>query len=210
MRVFSLIISFLGVFLAVSTAQAGLLSAPGPSPSWTKNQKFEWYLGYMAKAARTCGNYDAAEVLHELARMTPYGGEGLGSVSGDGFSGPICGRINNEAGELAADEEDIREFIEAAYGCRGEDCFGQKLSSWKFHSCGNSLKAHFAILSVEDDDIREVSMIDPQKTGSKADYQARVQFHSCKGSLYIDLTKQCIMEKTQTRGDCEIEGVERY
>ena len=52
--------------------------------------------------------------------------------------------------------------------------------------------------------------MNPEKMGSDADHMARVQFHSCQGSLYIDLTDQCIMEKSRTRGDCTIEGIKGY
>ncbi|MEQ8357245.1 MAG: hypothetical protein RH942_17050 [Kiloniellaceae bacterium] len=51
-------------------------------------------------------------------------------------------------------------------------------------------------------------MIDPAKTGSDAAHQARVQFHSCAGSLYICLADQFIMEHSQTRGDCTIAGLD--
>ena len=109
--------------------------------------------------------------------------------------------------ELAADSKKIQQYLETTYNCSGEGCYGQKLSDWQFHTCGNSLKSHFAILDIDDKDIRKVTMIDPKLTGSRAAYQARIQFKSCTGSLYIDLTKQCIMEKSVTRGDCDIDGV---
>ncbi len=210
MRVFFLVISLFSVVVLAQPAEAGTLSAPGPSPSWTRMQKFEWYLGYMARAAQVCGNYDAASTLLTLARMTPYGGAGLATVMGDGFAGPVCGRINREAAEMAADEQRIRAHIEATYDCKGDGCHGQDLSDWQFHACGNSLKSDFAILGLEEDDIRAVTMLNPKKTGSDAAYQARIQFHSCQGSLYIDLTEDCVMEKQQTRGDCSFDGIERY
>src|SRR3546814_1855181 len=94
------------------------------------------------------------------------------------------------------------------YDCSDDGCFGQNLDDWQFHACGNSLKSHFAILDIDDENIRAVTMLNPGKTGSKAAHQARVQFHSCQGSLYIDLTEQCIMEKSQTRGDCAFDGIE--
>src|SRR3546814_16157005 len=53
-------------------------------------------------------------------------------------------------------------------------------------------------------------MLNPRKTNSKAAHQARVQFHSCQGSLYIDLTEDCAMERKVVRGDCEIEGADRF
>lgn len=210
MRVLSLILSFVTLLALPGGASAGLLSAPGPNPNWTDMQKFEWYLGYMATAANTCGAYDEAQTLNTLARMSPYGSLGLGAVRGDGLAGPVCGSINNEVKELVADAKQIREYIEATYNCRGEGCYGQSLADWQFHECGDSLKNHFAILGVDYDDIRAVTMMNPNKLGSDADYLARVQFHSCQGSLYIDLTNQCVMEQTQTRGDCTIEGIKGY
>jgi hypothetical protein len=211
------------VFLVLSLAAALLASAVvggasradtfrsgGPNPTWTEMQKFEWYVGYMARAAAMCNAYAEAGVLNDLARMSPYAGIGLAQMRGDSFLGGVCSEIITDAKGLVADAERIQEYIEATYNCAGDGCFGQKLSDWQRHACGNSLKSHFAILAIDDKDIRAVTMINPAKTGSKAAYQARVQFNSCQGSLYIDLTKQCIMEKKRTRGDCEIAGVERY
>jgi len=211
MRLISLILFSIAISLSlVGAVRAGSLGASGPNPNWSEMQKFEWYLGHMARAASVCGTYEEAAVLTQLARMTPYGKIGLGTVTGDGFVGPVCGRINNRAKELAADADRIREHIEVTYDCQGKSCHGQSLDDWQFHACGNSLKSHFAILGVDYEDVRDVSMLNPRKIGYDSDFLARVRLHSCKGSLYIGLTEQCIMEKSQTRGDCEIEGVERY
>lgn len=214
MRVLAVFVVTLGLASAVTLpsggARAGMLAAPGPNPNWTDMQQYEWYIGYLARAGQLCGTFTEAAVLHRLARMSPYGGIGLNVVTGDGFSGTACARINADAREIAADAKKIQEYLEAAYSCQGEGCYGQSLSDWQFHECGNSLKSHFAILDIDSKDVREVTMMNPAKLGSEAAYLARVQFHSCQGSLYIDLSQQCVMEKKQTRGDCEIDGVERY
>jgi hypothetical protein len=209
-------LAFFVVCVAVSlaavagSARAGMLAAPGPSPSWTNMQKFEWNLGFMASAARVCGSHTEADVLHRLARMSPYGIIGLRVVTADGFARPVCGDINNDAKALVADAKRIQEHLETTYDCRDDGCFGQSLNDWEHHACGNSLKSHFAILDIDTNDVREVTMLNPLKIGSKAAHLARVQFHSCQGSLYIELTPQCVMEKKQTRGDCEITGVDGY
>lgn len=187
---------------AAGGAQAGMLTAPGPNPSWTDMQKFEWYLGYMARAAQTCGTYTESAVLSRLARMTPYGDIGLGSVSGDGFAGPVCGRINNEAKELAADAQKIEEYIEATYNCTGEGCFGQSLSDWKFHDCADMLRAQLTMRGIGLRKVREITINDQR--------QARVRLHSCQGSLYVEMSKSCKVKKEYTRGDCEVAGVDAY
>ena len=213
MRVFSLILSFLAFFAflaAGSGAQAGLLSAPGANPNWTKMQQFEWYLGYMARAANLCGSFQESAVLHRLARMTPYGDIGLGAIMGDGFSGPVCGGINNEAKELAADAKKIEGYLEATYDCTGEGCYGQSLSDWKFHDCADKLRAHLAKRDVAETDLREVTIANVRNSGATLDYQARVRLKNCQGSLYVDLTDSCRIVKDYTRGDCAVTGVESY
>ena len=210
MRVFPPVLSFLGLLLTATVAQGGTLAAPGPSPTWTEMQKFEWYLGYMSRAANTCGSYVESGVLLSLARMTPYGDLGPGSVSGDGFAGPVCGRINNEAKELVADAERIREYLEAAYNCTGEACYGQKLSDWQSHSCAEALKSHLANRSVGKDDVRAVTFTNTRRRSTILDFQAKVLLKSCEGSYYVDLKESCAIKRDYTRGDCQVDGVERY
>jgi hypothetical protein len=214
MRVFAIVLSFLGLLLTAGLpaggAQAGRLAAPGPNPNWTDMQQFEWYLGYMSRAARVCGTHVEADVLHRLARMSPYGDIGLGAVMGDGFAGPVCGGINNEVKELAADAAKIQAYLEGTYNCEAEGCYGQKLSDWKFHACADPLKSHLASRAVEDENLREVTITNVRRSGATLDFQARVRLKTCEGSLYVDLTESCRVEKEYTRGDCEIDGVEGY
>jgi len=204
------VVALLAVAAPDGGARAAIVSTGGPNPNWTEIQQYEWYLGYVAQGAQICGAYDDAVVLRRLARMSPYGDIGLSQHRADGFLGNACVRLRAEAKDMAADAQKIEEHLEATYSCSDDGCYGQKLSDWQFHACGNSLKSHFAILDIDDKDIRDVTMMSPAKMGSKAAYLARVQFHSCQGSLYIDLTEQCVMESKQTRGNCEIDGVEGY
>jgi len=209
MRVFSLILSLIAFLAGGGAAQAGMLSAPGPNPNWTDMQQFEWYLGYMALAARTCGSYQEADVLHRLARMTPYGDIGLGSVTGDGFAGPVCGRINNEAKELAADATKIEEYIEATYSCTDEACYGQKFVVWKSHECADDLMVHLSKHDVTEHDLGEVAIRDGF-FGGKRQISAQIRLKSCEGSLYVEFSKSCRIVKNYTRGDCEVAGVDGY
>ncbi|HEY9537911.1 MAG TPA: hypothetical protein VIS03_09995 [Kiloniellaceae bacterium] len=126
------------------------------------------------------------------------------------FLGAACARFKDDVAAMEAEAAQIEEHIELTYNCSDDGCYGQDLSDWQFHACGNSLKSHFAILDLDDKDIRAVTMLNPRKTNSKAAHQARVQFHSCQGSLYIDLTEDCAMERKVVRGDCEIEGADRF
>jgi hypothetical protein len=187
MRVFPPVLSFLGLLLTAAAAQSGTLAAPGPSPTWTEMQKFEWYLGYMSRAANTCGSYVESGVLLSLARMTPYGDIGLGSVSGDGFAGPVCGRINNEAKELVADAERIREYLEAAYNCTGEACYGQKLSDWQSHSCAEALKSHLANRSVGKDDAR----------GDLHQYQKTEHHFGLRGKGTLEILRGVVLRRPE-------------
>lgn len=200
----------LSLAIIPSAPRAGTIPLPGPNPNWTEMQTYEWYIGFLARASQICRAYGEAAVLSRLARMSPYGAVGFAQNPADGFLGNGCVRLRDRAAEMVADAAKIEDYIEATYNCSDDGCFGQSLDDWQFHACGNSLKSHFAILDIDDKNIRAVTMLNPSTTGSKAAHQARVQFHSCQGSLYIDLTEQCIMEKTQTRGDCAFDGIERY
>jgi hypothetical protein len=196
--------------LSGGVARAGSLAAPGPNPNWTDMQQFEWYLGYMSRAANTCGTYTESAVLRDLARMSPYGEIGLGTITGDGFAGPVCGRINNRAKELAADAGKIRGYIETAYNCNGSGCYGQKLSDWQFHACADKLKEHLNGLIDDPDDIDKVTISDVKKSAKIDHHQARVRLNSCQGSLYIDMRDSCYVEREYTRGDCKIAGVDGF
>jgi len=211
---FAVLLTFVGIVLVggltAGSTQAGRLAAPGPNPSWTDMQKFEWYLGYLARAGQVCGSYKEAETLRGLARMSPYGDLGLKTVTGDGFGGTACAKINNKVKELAADAERIRAYIEATYNCRGNACAGQRLGSWRDHACGEKLAEHFASRSVPEKQISEVTITDVRNSGATLDYHARVRFNDCQGSFYVEMKDSCRVEKDYTRGDCTIEGVPGY
>lgn len=211
MRVFSLILSLIA-FLAVAgggAAQAAVVPVPGPNPTWSEMQKFEWHLGYMARAARTCRSHDDAAVLERLARMSPYGTMGLGGYSGDGFLGAACARLNERASELVADAQNIEDYIEATYNCADEACYGQKFVAWKSHECADDLMVHLSKHDLTEHDLREVSIRDAV-VGANRQISARVRLKSCEGSLYLEFSQSCRIVKNYTRGDCEVAGVAGY
>ena len=210
MRSISLILSFITFIAMAGGAQAGLLSAPGPNPNWTKMQQFEWYLGYMSRAANMCGSFQEAGILDRLARMTPYGNIGQGAVMGDGFSGTACVDINASAKELAADAKKIEEYIEATYNCTDEACFGQKFVEWKSHACADDLMVQLSKRDVTESDLREVTISD-LVSGASRQITARIRLKSCEGSLYVEMsTSSCRVLKEYTRGDCAVAGVDGY
>lgn len=209
--VFALGLLLAGSALTAGGARAGMLGAPGPNPSWTDQQKFEWDLGFMALAAQMCGAYDEAAILHRLARMSPYGNIGLGAVTGDGFARPVCGSIREDAKALAADAERIQASLEASYNCRAETCHGLYLrDSWTDHQCADALKAHLARRAIALSGLREVSLYGTRLMGAFSEYQARVRFMTCEGALYVDLKDSCAVKKDYTRGDCAVAGVAAY
>jgi hypothetical protein len=211
MRFISLILLSVAVCLGLSgVARGAIMSSGGPNPNWTDMQKYEWYIGYVARASQICGAHVEAAVLNRLARMSPYGSIGYGQRRGDGFLRNACLRITEDAKEMVADAERIEAYIEATYNCSDDGCFGQKLSDWQFHACAETLKEHFSVRDLDSKDIREVTISDVKKAASIDHHQARVRFKSCQGSLYIDLKQSCTVEKEYTRGDCEISGVESY
>jgi len=211
MRSISLMLCSLAVCLALGGgARAAIMSSGGPNPEWTDMQKYEWYVGYIARASQICGAHVEAGTLNRLARMSPYGAIGLNQMRGDSFLRNACLRIAEDAREMVADAERIEQYIEATYKCRDDGCFGQSLSDWQFHACAESLKEHFSARDLDSTDVREVTISDVKKAASIDHVQARVRFNSCQGSLYIDLKESCTVEKEYTRGDCEIDGVDSF
>lgn len=198
------------LFLSSGAAHAASIPVGGPNPNWTDNQKFEWYIGRLATAAQICGAYAEAGVLNRLARMSPYGGIGLGQMRGDGFYGAACVEVTADAKELVADAEQIEKYLEATYRCESDNCFGQRLSDWQSHSCAEALKSHLANRSVGEDNVRAVTFTNSRRRSTILDFQAKVLLKSCEGSYYVDLTESCRIIEDYTRGDCEVIGVGRY
>jgi hypothetical protein len=200
-----------GAVLPSGVTLAASIPVGGPNPNWTDMQKYEWYIGRMAAAAQMCGAYDEAGVLNRLARMSPYGGIGLGQMRGDDFYGPACVEIAADAKDIVADASKIEEYLEATYGCEGEGCYGLYLrDSWTDHECADALKAHLAHRAIALEGLREVSLYGTRLMSGVPEYQARVRFMTCEGALYVDLKDSCVVKKDYTRGDCEVAGVSGY
>ena len=215
MRPLAVLVVGLGLLLAGAALPSGATLAAsipvgGPNPNWTDMQKFEWYIGRMAAAAQMCAAYDEAAVLNRLARMSPYGGIGLGQMRGDDFYGPACVEIAADAKDIVADASKIEAYLEATYGCEGEGCYGQTLSGWQSHGCADALRAHLESRAVKKDQVSEVTITNVRHSGATLDFQARVRFKHCQGSLYVDMKESCAVERDFTRGDCEVAGVAGY
>lgn len=203
-----------GLTLA-GTAQAGLLSTPGPNPNWTDNQKFEWYLGYMSKAAATCRQYDASAELAEIAGMSPYGRAGLKGSSADGFIGGVCGKIRKRAAELLEKKEIYINYMTANYDCTPGGACRDPLDphAHQSHSCAEQVNRLLADLDIANSDVASVTYKSPPpgpSSGGTAPYQARIRLKSCQGSLYVDMSEQCSVKQSYTRGDCEVAGVSAF
>lgn len=208
--VFALALLLAGGPLPADPARAGSIPIGGPNPNWTDMQKFEWYIGRMATAAQMCAAHEEAGVLNRLARMSPYGGIGLGQMRGDDFYGPACVEIAADAKDLVADAAKIEAYLEATYGCKGEGCFGQTLSSWQTHACAETLKGHLADHAVPAHELNEVTFSQVIVSSGQPDYQVRIRFKNCQGALYVELSHSCRVVKDYTRGDCAVAGVAAY
>lgn len=198
-------------------AQAGRLAAPGPNPDWTDNQKFEWYLGYMSKAATTCGNFSASNELNEIASLSPYGRIGLQGTSADRFTGPACGGILKRINELLQKKETYIRYLSESYDCSagaGPGCIVEGSDrATANHTCGTNVDEALAGLKVDNAEIKSVEIDSrTQGIGSVSDphHTARIRLQSCRGSLYLELGAQCNLRKSYTRGDCEVAGVSAY
>jgi len=197
-------------------AQAGTLPGTGPDPSWTEMQKVEWYLGYMSKAAAICRYYGKSVDLAQLAKLTPYGRIGLKGITGDGFYGAACQGIGEDADKLLADRAEFIRYFADIYGCSpGAPCTagieGDKFAS--NHACSQKVNEVLENLKIGDGDVESITFRSPPpgpSNGGEAPYQARIRLRSCGGSLFVELSQQCGVKQTYTRGDCQIAGVSGY
>src|SRR3546814_3787955 len=65
------------------------------------------------------------------------------------FLGAACARFKDVVAAMEAEAAQIEEHIELTYNCSDDGCYGQDLSDWPVHDCGNSMTSHFAILDLE-------------------------------------------------------------
>lgn len=201
--------------LCGAAAQAGTLPGTGPNSQWSDAQKFEWYLGYMSKAAAICSDYAAATELGNLASLSPYGRKGMAVTTGDGFYGAACAGIRKEAADLVSEKDDIGRYLAVLYDCDpGSKCLAggsDPLSNTA--ACSAEMREALDALDIGSSDIRSVTMNDGRNVtgaGRWTAWEAKVRLKSCSGSLYIELTEQCAVRERYTRGDCEIAGVSGY
>lgn len=122
MRIFGIALAAGLAIASVGNAEAARMPSSGPNPSWSDSQKFEWYLGYMSKAAAICRSYGASSALGEIAKLSPYGQIGLKGISADGFTGAACGKIRNRTKELLEKKETYIRYMKATYDCSGDTC----------------------------------------------------------------------------------------
>jgi hypothetical protein len=78
--------------LVVWTSTAGPARAADvsiePDPNWTKRQKAEFYIGYLVVAGRGCGLYSQSAEARKIAKLSPYGREGIHRANfADTFTG---------------------------------------------------------------------------------------------------------------------------
>lgn len=133
-RSISLILMSLAVCVGLAgAARAAVVYSGGANPNWTDIQKYEWYVGYIARTSRICGAHTEAAILTRLARMSPCGSIGLSQMRGDSFLRNACLRITEDAREMVDGAERIEQHIEATYDCSDDSCFGQSLDDWQFH-----------------------------------------------------------------------------
>lgn len=206
----------LGTMLATQAdlATAATAPSPGPQKDWTDTQKFEWYIGYMSRAAALCGSYSESNELAEVAKLSPYGRAGLKSINFDTFYGAACGGIRNRAEELLQKKESYVRFLTELYGCSpdGKCLDGGTEPLASNHSCSPQVDKALERLNVSRSDIASITVRSESGHlyGNTPAHQAQVKLKNCEGTLFFDMSEQCRVKQSYTRGDCEIAGVSSF
>ncbi len=195
-------------------ADAATMPSSGPNPAWTESQKFEWYLGYMSDAASICRDYAAATQLAEVANLSPYGRIGLSAVGVDGFNGAACGRIRGRVKELLQKRETYIRYLTEKYDCSPDgECLEPGVDPLASnHSCSSQVDKALERLNVSRSDVARITVKSEtgHLYGNTPAHQAQVKLKNCEGTLFLDMSEQCRVKQSYTRGDCEIAGVSAY
>ena len=214
---FGLFAAIVATVMFASAAEAARGPKGGPSDSWTRMQKFEYYVGELAGALNLCRITDLAYELKELSDLTPYGRKGWRSMLPyDSISGGRCTSYAESGREILADRERLLAYLTDKYDCPGGDCGPNGGDDSASAPCRSEADEHLRSLSISEGDVKSVRMLgrnagDAQVivSGSPG-HEAWVRLKSCQGWLVIELSKHCTPRQSFTRGDCKIEGLSSY
>ena len=202
--------------LLACSAQAATGPKGGPSDSWTRMQKFEFYVGELAGALNLCRITDLAYELKELSDMTPYGRKGWRSMLPfDSISGGRCTSYAESAREILADRDKLVAYLADKYDCPGGDCAEEGGGEAASRPCQTELDAHLSSLPLATNDVSAIRMVTKEpgvneRFRGNYKHQAWVTLKSCSGGLLVQLTESCQPRKTFSRGDCQVEGISSY
>ncbi len=212
---FGLFAALVATVMFASAAEAARGPKGGPSDSWTRMQKFEYYVGELAGALNLCRITDLAYELKELSDLTPYGRKGWRSMLPyDSISGGRCTSYAESGREILADRERLLAYLTDKYDCPGGDCAEDSGDSAS-RPCETELDKHLSSLPLADNDVSGVRVVTKEpgvneRFRGNYKHQAWVTLKSCSGGLLVELTESCHPRNTFTRGDCKIEGLSSY
>ena len=204
------------IWLMPAAAEAAAGSGHRPSEHWSEMQKLEFYMGRIAGALNICRKYALASELEELAGLSPYGRKGLASVQAyDSIKGGYCGKLAADGEALLADRDKFWAYLTDVYDCPGGECAPEVGDGSANAPCRAETDEHLTLLPVDASEIKSIKMVSrnagaTRLTTGKAGHEAWVRLDSCGGWLVMEMTPQCALRQSFTRGDCEIEGIKGF
>ncbi len=85
--------------------------------------------------------------------------------------------------------------------------------SYGASSCEAVVTDRISQTDIDQDDVRTIAYT-VQRSGGEAalvrGIDAWVSFHSCKGSLVINMNRECHIKQVYTRGGCQSAGIPSY
>ncbi len=85
--------------------------------------------------------------------------------------------------------------------------------SYGASSCEAVVTDRISQTDFDQDDVRTIAYIVQRlsgQTGLARGINATVSFHSCKGSLEINMNRECRIKQVYTRGGCQSAGIPSY
>jgi len=81
------------------------------------------------------------------------------------------------------------------------------------HRCGKQAVARMAQLDVPESEIKKIvfsEVREDDRSNRLLGYDAWVELKQCRGSVVINMSRDCEIKQTYTRGACKITGLKSY
>lgn len=209
-----LVYIFFGLILlsAISVSAEARTLTIGPPDNYTQTQKNEYWYGGVAGILQACGYHSKAKKLRRIARMTPYGLEGLRRWYGIERYAGSCTEAEGWADDLLSASRAIEDEMQRKYSCAAGECTPRTNSTSTTVTTGASRvepRPRSEFLSKDDEELCNFAISRPNKTWeTSARWENAVSLAKQRG-LTVDQCLRLMSGETRqaaTRASSQTDG----